>query len=303
MSSDKSKTTIKEQGIALIDGDVLVYLAGFAAQKTIWTHTPSGEWFEGKKAANEWWAGQSPDPMIKDDWSSEVRVEPWTNCQFIIDGKIGECKQMTNSTDVMVFLSPSSTFRHDLAFTRGYKANRKGAPKPAYYERIRAYLQDEYGATTGENVEADDLMGMAQTANSVICSNDKDMLQIAGRHYNFTKGEDEAFTVVDPYGGDRWFFTQLISGDITDNIPGIPGWGAKKSEALVASYDEDDNDDELVLSIKELYEEYYGVAGQDVMEEQAALVWILRSGETPNRAGWRDLLGVDKDEKSEGVSA
>lgn len=294
-------SNIKFEGgrTALIDGDVLTYLAGFASQKTIWTHKPSGEWFEGKKAANEWWAGQSPEKMDADEWDSEIKVEPWSNCQFIVDGKIGECKQMTKSDDVMVFLTPSRTFRHDLAFTRGYKENRKGMPKPHYYDDIRVYMMEEYGAIIGDNVEADDLMGCAQTGNSVICSNDKDMLQIPGRHYNFTKPADEAFTLVDPTEGDQWFFCQLLSGDTTDNIPGVPKIGTKKARDIVDMYADDYN--ELVEAIKEQYVYSYGVAGLDVMEEQAALVWILRSGETPARAGWRDLLGVD-DEKAKGVS-
>ena len=279
--------------VALVDGDVLTYLAGFACQKTIWTHKPSGEWFTGKKAANEWWALQSPDKMDEDEWSSEIEVEPWDHCAFIIDGKIAECIHMTKSDSAIVFLTPSKTFRHDLAFTRGYKANRIGAPKPVYYDKIREYFVESYGAITGVNVEADDLMGMAQTANSVICSNDKDMLQIAGKHYNFTKPEEEAFTLVDPYSGDRWFFCQLLSGDTTDNIPGIPKVGKKKAEDMVSAFDDDK---ELVAAIKEQYVYSYGAAGLDVMEEQAALVWILRSGETPEQAGWRELLGVTYEE-------
>ena len=289
-----------DMSTALIDGDVLTYLAGFAAQKTIWTHKPSGEWFEGKRAANEWWASQSPNKMdLEEEWTSEIKVEPWSNCQFIIDGKIGECKHMTKCDDVMVFLTPSSTFRHDLAFTKGYKENRKGAPKPVYYDDIRKYLEDEYRAVTGDNVEADDLMGMAQTDDSCICSNDKDMLQIPGRHYNFTKDKDEAFTTVPPVEAERWFFQQLLSGDTTDNIPGIPKLGKKKAADIVDMYEDDFEG--LVYAVKGQYYYSYGVAGQDVMEEQAALLWILRSGETPATAGWRDLLGVDNEE-SEGVS-
>ena len=295
-----SKTQLKGGRVALIDGDVLVYLAGFAAQKTIWTYSPTGEWFEGKTAANKWWAEQSPDPFDKEEWESEVVPEPWNNCQFIVDGKIGECKHMTKSDEAIVFLTPSRTFRHELAFTRGYKANRKGMPKPVYYERIKAYLEDEYGAIYGKNVEADDLMGMAQTKNSVICSNDKDMLQIAGRHYNFTLPKETAFTMVPPQDADLWFFTQLLSGDTTDNIPGIPGIGKAKARKMVDDYWDDPK--ELVRAIREQYVHSYGAAGLDIMEEQAALVWILRSGETPDNAGWRKLLGV-KHEESKRVSA
>lgn len=278
----------------LIDGDVLTYLAGFASQKTIWTHTPTGEWFEGKIKANEWWATQSPDKMTGDDWEQEIKVEPWSNCQFIIDGKIGECKHVTKSDSVKLFLTPSWTFRHELAFTRGYKANRKGAPKPHYYEDIRKYMTEEYGAVTGSMLEADDLMGKAQTADTVICSNDKDMLQIPGRHYNFTKPEEEAFTTVDPTEGDKWFFTQLLSGDTTDNIPGVPKIGAVLAARIIKTWE----GEELLEIIKEEYVRGYGLAGQDVMEEQAALLWILRGDETPATAGWRDLLGVDHEESA-----
>lgn len=296
------KTQYQAPRTALIDGDVLVYLAGFASQKTIWTHTPSGEWFIGKTKANEWWKLRSPEKMNMDDWSSEIEVEPWSQCMFIVDGKIGECKHMTDSTDVLVFLSPSTTFRHDVAFTKEYKGNRKDAPKPVYYHQIKEYLIEEYGAIIGERVEADDLMGMAQTTDSVICSNDKDMLQIPGRHYNFTKDVEEAYSLVDPYAGDRWFFVQLLAGDSTDNIQGIPGTGVKKAEKIVDMYEGDHYG--LLAAIKDEYEAHYGLLGQETMEEHAALVWILRSGDSPENAGWRDLLDVtpitigDKDEES-----
>ena len=288
---------------ALVDGDILVYLAGFASQKTIWTHMPSGEWFEGKEAANKWFKEENDAPKVgimkwmkenwkDDEWDSEIVVEPWSNCQFIIDNKLRECMQVNDCHDIRVFLTPKTTFRHALAVTKEYKGNRKDTPKPVYKDEITKYLKESWGAETGDNIEADDLLGINQTTNTVICSNDKDLRMIPGEHYNFApkKEDEQQFHLMDELGGDRWFFVQLIAGDSTDNIQGIPGYGVAKAEKIVDEFLDDGDWHGLAGEIEELYCQHYPANYREALEEHAALVWILHAGETPETAGWRDLL-------------
>ena len=55
----------------------------------------------------------------------------------------------------------------------------------------------------------------------VICvSNDKDLLQLTGWHYNFV---NKTLVLVSPLEGSRTFYKQLILGDKSDNIPGFDG--------------------------------------------------------------------------------
>jgi hypothetical protein len=282
----------------LIDADILVYLAGFASQKTIYTHTPSGEWFEGKKAANEWLGallgcapvGEKGKKLKKEDWhdadwEDEIVQEPWANCQFILEGKIVECMRAVNADRCKLFFTPKVTFRHELATTKEYKGNRV-SNRPLYATKIKEWLHENYECEIGDNLEADDLLGLQQTTDTAIATNDKDLLMIPGEHYNWG-GEGTHFWQ-DALGADNRFFVQLLAGDSTDNIQGIPGVGEKGAEKIVASWE--GNHFGLVEDINEMYCQHYGAAWQATRDEHAALVWILRSGETPETAGWRGLL-------------
>lgn len=128
----------------------------------------------------------------------------------------------TNSMEVRCFLSGSSNFRYDIY--PEYKANRKDMPRPKWLQAVREHLVTHWNATVTDGIEADDAMGIAQCTEydgeSMICSIDKDMLMIPGKHYNFVKQE---FRHISPLEGLRNFYFQLIMGDRSDNIPGYDG--------------------------------------------------------------------------------
>ncbi len=54
----------------------------------------------------------------------------------------------------------------------------------------------------------------------IICSLDKDLLQVPGNHYNFVKQE---FRTISPKEGMFNFYWQFIMGDKSDNIFGFDG--------------------------------------------------------------------------------
>lgn len=128
----------------------------------------------------------------------------------------------TNAAGYICYLTGSDNFRYDVY--PEYKAHRKDKPKPAYLEPIREYLVTTWNAKVTHGIEADDAMGIEQTNSipetSVICTIDKDLLQIPGKHYNFVKKEH---MVVSPLQGLRFFYYQLIMGDKADNIFGYDG--------------------------------------------------------------------------------
>lgn len=127
----------------------------------------------------------------------------------------------TNAMEHRCFLSGSDNFRYSIY--PEYKANRKDMPRPKWLQTVREHLVTAWNASVTDGIEADDAMGIAQCTehdNSIICSIDKDMLMIPGHHYNFVKQE---FRHISPLEGLRNFYTQLILGDRTDNIPGYDG--------------------------------------------------------------------------------
>lgn len=134
----------------------------------------------------------------------------------------------TNCDDFKIYLSDSANnFR--LKLFPEYKANRV-QPKPKHYQVIKDHLINEWDAIVSLGQEADDALGINQTTDTIICSIDKDLYQIPGEHYNFVT---KTFKTVTPEEGIRHFYNQLLTGDRTDNIPGIYGIGPKKAEKLL----------------------------------------------------------------------
>ena len=80
-------------------------------------------------------------------------------------------------------------------------------------------MQETLGAILVEGEEADDRIGIDGYAGThIICTLDKDLDMIPGWHFNFRKKE---LYTVNPEDGDRFFYKQLLTGDATDNIPGL----------------------------------------------------------------------------------
>lgn len=179
-----------------------------------------------------------------------------------------------NPSKVSIYLSPNRTFRHDLARTKPYKGNRD-QPKPKYLKEVEDYLVKQHGATFGVNVEADDEIGVAlsrEGVGAVSVSIDKDLLQIPGWHYNWV---NDTVQRVAPKQGDYSFYTQMLTGDATDNIPGIAGLGPVGAAKLL---DGARSSADLCSRVWSVYRGEFTDAqkARDYFFEQAKLLWILR---------------------------
>ena len=108
-------------------------------------------------------------------------------CILRCDKQMQDILYLLKAEQYKVFLSGSGNFRKTLY--PEYKANRKDKPKPKHLQLLRTYLTEHWNAVLANGCEADDLLGVHQTDNTVICSIDKDLLQIPGTHYNWVRGE------------------------------------------------------------------------------------------------------------------
>ena len=132
--------------------------------------------------------------------------------------------------DYKAYITGKGNYRNELAVTEPYKGNRKDAKRPQHYDAIRKHLQ-RLGAELVEGSEADDAVATEATkTGGWIVSIDKDLDQVAGWHYNFVKHEEYYVTEEE---GLRNLFTQVLTGDRTDNIIGLKGIGPKKAEKLL----------------------------------------------------------------------
>lgn len=191
----------------------------------------------------------------------------------------------SQSSDCVIYLSGPNNFRK--AVYPEYKANRIGKPRPRYEHAVKDYLRNSWQAVTvQEAIEADDAMGIHAMSgdNFILVHQDKDMNQIPGMHFRWAtmrNGEvirDKELYSVTLEEGNRFFYYQLIVGDTTDNIKGIPGMGPKKADAFLNSTDPQD----WAEGILDLY------GDDEIMDMNAQCVYIWRK---PNDS-WRNLLNA-----------
>lgn len=133
----------------------------------------------------------------------------------------------TQAESYRLFVKHEKNFRN--VIYPEYKANRT-QPKPVHLEACYQFARDEWNAENQIHLEADDLLGIYQTEDSIICGIDKDLLMIPGKHYNFVK---EVFTDVEYEDGLRHFYKQALIGDRADNIVGVSQIGPVKAAKIV----------------------------------------------------------------------
>jgi DNA polymerase-1 len=140
----------------------------------------------------------------------------------------------------VVFDARGKTFRHDMY--QEYKANRPSMPDDlaAQVEPLHALVR-ALGLPLLQvaGVEADDVIGTlareatAQGIETVISTGDKDMAQLVSEHVTLVNTMSQ--TTMDSAGVEEKFGVPpgliidflALTGDSSDNIPGIPGVGPK----------------------------------------------------------------------------
>lgn len=118
-----------------------------------------------------------------------------------------------------------------------YKSNRKDVRKPIALRELKEYLSEKYESFARPTLEADDVMGILSTwdkykpgCQKIIISEDKDMKTIPG--WLFNPAKDLKPQLISEADADLWFYTQALTGDVTDGYPGCPGAGAVAAEEL-----------------------------------------------------------------------
>lgn len=163
-----------------------------------------------------------------------------------------ELLMQARPSHVLVAFDESLTTSFRTAIYPQYKANREPAPEALtrQFAACRKVVTALGLASHADGrYEADDLIGSAaltlraQGFRSVIVSADKDLAQLIGEH-------DEQW---DPARRQRWDADGImqrmgvrpdqvadflaLTGDAVDNIPGVPGIGAKTAAHLLAHFD------------------------------------------------------------------
>ena len=273
---------------ALIDADILVYQYGFSAEKAYWKveYTWETETGDGK-TDNTCFKTEEDALRAQKKLLRYGCIKAITTCSSFPEDILENAKTMIRQQiDVILELpfvdgctlfltgNDETNFRYAVATIKPYKGNRKGSRKPKMYHEIREHLITEYDTVVANGIEADDALGSAQTETTFICSIDKDLNMIPGWHYNFTSGKVYHISEEEGY---RNFYTQMITGDTVDNVPGIKGMGKVKAAKALAGVH---TNFEMHRIVKKLYIK----ANPDKTEEEVnkviteigTLLWIRR---------------------------
>lgn len=220
----------------LLDGDYLIYRVGFA---------------------------------VKDDEPVEYALSTVKHAIHNI------WDRFPDATERKLYLSGKNNFRDKLGTILIYKGNRDPSHRPHYYSEIKEYIIKYHNAIVVDGQEADDAVCIEQwkhkDRSTVIVGIDKDLHQCPGWHFNPVRDELKYVTLAE---GNAFFFHQMLTGDRTDNIPGIKGLGEIRAAKLLDPCDKD------IFKMKDVvmqqYKKQYGSEAENAYHEVSNLLWMRR---------------------------
>jgi len=172
------------------------------------------------------------------------------------------------------FLTIGKCFRYKEAKTREYKGNRKHGNKPIIFYALKEYLKQEWKFEYISELEADDLVAVYANENTMICSPDKDVLyQVEGTHYNYRTADFVETTDVE---AEIFLWKQMLMGDPTDGIPGLPKVGPKTADKLLYDMPLQEFPEFVLKKYIEIFGNHEGISK---FAETFRLVYILKSKE------------------------
>lgn len=198
--------------------------------------------------------------------------------------------EATGATEIMCYLSKGKNFRFDRATIQPYKGNRRDFVKPYHWATVGEVIQKLYPTTICEGFEADDFLARDQdieNRSTVLCSRDKDLRGVGGLHYQWSAGdkcpEVEMYWLPN-IDATRWFYTQLLTGDSTDNILGCAtrqpdkngklrrkGVGKGTATKLLASAS---TESDMFRIVAGEYVRFIGDGWIDAMKENGTLLYM-----------------------------
>lgn len=263
----------------LLDGDVLLYEVGFGSQ---WT-----------------------------DEEGELIFNSFDRVVNLLEDKLREIREATDGDDDPIFyltgnphilkrenrlrkirgeepLEYVTPFREVVAVTQKYKD--RPSSKPYHYTNLISYIMANYNYKIAWGLEADDLLSIDHRLdpdNTIICTRDKDLRITPGNHYGWSVGNQPEFgpMYIDKLGfleykggklkggGLRFFYSQLITGDAVDTIPGLKGKGPAFAYKLLKDCEDEEA---LFRATSSVYRDIHGDRWRDYMLEQGNLLWMIQ---------------------------
>lgn len=255
---------------------------------------------------------QAAHPFLE----GEYIPAPETEIKRLIDDLIEHIIKATGADSYICPLSGQGNFRHSIAKQEPYKGNRDpNSQRPYHYDTVGEYIRNYHPSIVVDNIEADDWLGIEQRKDpehTIICSRDKDLGTVFGWHYRWACGDRQPERPnhwITPYEAREFFFHQMLTGDNTDNIMGCgkreevmwggklqlrrKGVGQKGADKILATCN---TVQEMYDAVKLEYEKVFGEEHEEVMLENARLLYIGQTQDNLFQWDWLDFeLSKDTD--------
>jgi len=217
-------------------------------------------------------------------WACEKKNQPLEPVQNLFSNISKQISFIEDTVKADVFnpyiTKPNdpTNFRKSIATFYEYKGNRKNKPKPQYFNDGYRYMQMRYNAIEVVGEEADDRVAInhmsyytTDPTSSCIVAIDKDLNNIPGLHFNYFKG---TYTNITESEAMRNFYTQLLTGDVNDNIKGIPKIGPKTAAKILGSTEDPL---EMYSRVHDTYKKHFPDDYLARIKEYGQLLWIRRN--------------------------
>lgn len=205
----------------------MIYATGAVSETVTWAIEDLH--FDYKSQANE---HADEIGLPRDQIERVVTAQPVSHALNAIRTALDHTLEQTGADEFEIYMSNLDNDNFRKHIYPDYKKNRKHQHRPKHFNAIRNWLANQKQSIITKGLEPDDLMAIrAQELTTlgtpfVIVTNDKDMQQIPGDHYNWQK---HTFQTVSPWEAAVSLYTQILVGDSIDNIKGCPKVGPAKA--------------------------------------------------------------------------
>ena len=221
----------KKHRLTLIDGDIILH-------RSLWKKNSFKEW--------------------KRNWDSFIE----------------ETVLRTFADEIEIFITGENNFRDTLfpMYKKSTGRQEHRDNRGELYEEAKEYAKSICTVSHGNEADDDIIIAWYNNKNkrnhvTTIATIDKDMKQVSGWHYHLVSSD---LTYVTPDEARRNFFTQLLTGDTVDNIPGLHGVGPVKAKRIVNS------SNDCYQAVIDAYKSYHIGNWKDEINLQGALIWLQR---------------------------
>jgi len=209
--------------IALVDADTLLYRVAIALQR------------EELIVAEAYSKEELVEIYADINYDEELEVLYSLDLDLALEKVRHEINTILNDTTCLDFelhFTSGKNFRYKI--DRNYKNNRKGRT-PAYLNDLKQVVAEYYSAKAyiHTEIEADDMVVALATkypTKYLVVAVDKDILKnVVGTHYNYYRSYihniEPHFIVTTKDEAMKYPYVQVLQGDTSDGIKGIPRIG------------------------------------------------------------------------------